>query len=272
MKERRSKKLIWCFLFSFLIHMLLLLLIVQEPKEPKEPDLRALDVELLKTKKRLADIAKPKEEKRPKKADFIGQYDSTVKEEQVAATPSKPGVPQPQKSLTKPPTPQSVPEELPEKKEKLATLFSKRKAQPQKKTESSKDSAWKKPGSFPEDFYPDYKVGPHTYLNVLRFPNVQYFVRLKRIFKMTFNPVPALRPYVYTNQVSRGHVEVVLGVVVDSSGRLARLFVIRGSGFGTYDQEALRTVRDSSPFAKPPSKILGSDNQLRMSWTFTVYL
>jgi TonB family protein len=268
MKERRSKKIIWCFLLSLLIHALLLLLISMEPAEPKPQELRALDVELLKSKKRLADIAKPKEEKRPEKADFIGQYDSRVKEEVVAATPSKPGVPRPQKSVEKPPER----EEAQKKQEKLAALFTERKQKAQKKSESSKEPAWKKFGSLPEDFYPDYKIGPHTYLNVLRFPDVQYFVRLKRIFKMTFNPSPALRPYVYSNQVSQGHVEVVLGVVVDPQGRLASLFVIRGSGFGSYDQEALRTVRDSSPFAKPPSKLLGQDNKLRMSWTFTVYL
>ena len=127
-------------------------------------------------------------------------------------------------------------------------------------------------GELPEDFFPDYKIGDHTYLNVLRFPNVQYFVRLKRIFKTTFNPVPVLRNYVMTNQVSRGTVEVVLGVEVDGGGRLARLFIINSSGLQGYDQEAVRTVRDSAPFAKVPDNLKDEDGILRMSWTFTVYL
>ena len=71
MKERRSKKILWCFLISLLIHALLLLLISRKPSESKPQELQALDVELLETKKRLADIAKPKEEKRPEKADFM---------------------------------------------------------------------------------------------------------------------------------------------------------------------------------------------------------
>ncbi len=147
-----------------------------------------------------------------------------------------------------------------------------KKEQARKEQQRKSQQSARQRGILPEDFYPDYKVGPHTYLNVLRFPNVQYFVRLKRIFKMTFNPIPILRNFAIARQVSRGHVEVVLGVVIDGGGRLARLFVIRGSGFREYDGEALRTVRDSSPFAKPPSNILGPDGQLRMSWTFTVYL
>jgi len=266
MNERRSNKLIWFLLLSLLFHSLLVLLLIPIPPQQKIAELEPIAVEIL--PKRIADIAKPKEQKRPKRADFLGQYDSTVKEEQVAVTPQQPGVPRPQKSIER--VEPQKPADTDAKK--LAALYSRKKEDARRKRESIREEALQKPGAFPHDFYPDYKVGPHTYLNVLRFPDVQYFVRLKRIFKLTFNPVRVLRQYIYSNQISRGHVEVVLGVVVDSGGRLARLFVIRGSGLGNYDNEALRTVRDSSPFSKPPSKLLGADGQLRMSWTFTVYL
>ncbi len=266
MNKRNKRKLPLFLLFSLLFHALLILFIATKPAEREAEKLAPLDVEILQPKQ-IADIQKPKEQKRPQKAKFIGQYDSTVKEERVAVTPPKKGTPRPQRAIERP---KQV--EKPEKKpDKLAALFAKKKEQAQKKSSGNRKAA-KRFGELPQDFYPDYKIGPHTYLNVLRFPDVQYFVRLKRIFKLTFNPVPVLRQYVYANQVSRGHVEVVLGVVVAPSGRLARLFVIRGSGFGKYDQEALRTVRDSSPFTKPPAKLLGPDGQLRMSWTFTVYL
>ena len=126
--------------------------------------------------------------------------------------------------------------------------------------------------SFAEDFYPDFKKGTHTYLNILRFPEVQYFVVLKRIFKTTWNPLSPLRELAFNNQISRGNLEVVLGVSVDGKGNLTEAFVFRSSGIPKYDAEALRTIRASSPFSSPPNKFLAKDGLLRMSWTFTVYL
>jgi TonB family protein len=107
---------------------------------------------------------------------------------------------------------------------------------------------------------------------VLRYPEVEYFVRLKRIFKMTWDPVTALRRDIQGNSVAQGAVSVVLAVSVNKEGSLDELFVLRSSGMGNYDQEALRTVRASSPFAAPPTKFLEKDGLLRMSWTFVVYM
>jgi len=122
------------------------------------------------------------------------------------------------------------------------------------------------------DYFPDVKVGKNTYLNVLRYPEIGYFVRLKRQFRMTFNPVPSLSDYFRTTQVAQGSVEVVLAVCVGRSGNLSELFVMRSSGIGSYDHEAMRTVRASAPFAAPPDKFTADDGVLRMMWTFTVYL
>lgn len=199
----------------------------------------------------IADIEPPAKEEKPDKAKFAGLYDSRVDEEQVAATPLHPG----------------------QKKSKAA------KPADQKKKQETKQAATKPAGegdsaleSLPEDFYPDYKVGGHTYLNVLRFPKIGYFVRLKKIFRTTFNPAPSIRSSLSSNQVSSGQVEVTLAVGVDVRGNLAELTVIRSSGLPLYDEEAIRTIRDSSPFAAPPSELLKEDSKLRMVWTFTVYL
>ncbi|MFH1829955.1 MAG: energy transducer TonB [Pseudomonadota bacterium] len=101
---------------------------------------------------------------------------------------------------------------------------------------------------------------------------MEYFVRLKRAFKIAFNPIPALRNHFSYNRVTRGSVDVVLGVSVNRLGDLSELFVFRSSGIDEYDREALRTVRSSAPFSTPPEKFIDDDGLLRMSWTFTVYL
>lgn len=264
--RRRAWHVLWFLLLSLFFHFVFFIVLPQPASQPDPEELQALDVTLVKKPHKLADIMPPKQEVRPKKADFIGMYDSTVKEEQVARTPPNPGTAQ------KAAKPQELPkpEQRQQEQESLASVYAMKKEQAKKREAAASPSS--RIGELPEDFFPDYKVGNHTYLNVLRFPNVQYFVRLKRIFKTTFNPVPVLRNYVMTNQVSRGTVEVVLGVVVDGNGRLAKLFIINSSGLQGYDQEAVRTVRDSSPFAKVPDNLKGEDGLLRMSWTFTVYL
>ena len=126
--------------------------------------------------------------------------------------------------------------------------------------------------ALPDDFYPDYKKGSRTYLNVLRHPDIQYFVLLKRVFKTTFDPIGALRAAFTNNQITRGSVETVLGVTLDAKGNLAELFVFKSSGISEYDQETLRTIRASAPFSTPPQKLLDAEGVIRMSWTFTVYL
>ena len=89
---------------------------------------------------------------------------------------------------------------------------------------------------------------------------------------MTFNPAPVLRGHFLNNRVTQGSVEVALAVSVNKTGKLSELFILKSSGIYSYDQEAMRTVRASAPFASPPDKFLEDDGLLRMSWTFTVYL
>lgn len=122
----------------------------------------------------------------------------------------------------------------------------------------------------PEDYYPNYNYGAHTYLNVLRYPDVEYFVRLKRAFKQTWSPMSAVQQYIASGGRS-STIAVVLAVSVDPSGNMSELFVLRGSGNAGYDQEALRTIRANAPFSAPPEKLL-KEGLLRMSWTFIVYM
>jgi len=64
----------------------------------------------------------------------------------------------------------------------------------------------------------------------------------------------------------------VMAVTVTAGGQLQELFVVRSSGIPGYDEEAMRTIRQSAPFSAPPEKILGKDHSLRMTWNFITYL
>lgn len=252
---------------SVLIHAILLFALSYQVKIPelKEDVVEIIPVIEKGNKYEIADIARPAVEKRPKKARFLGMYDSSVDEEKIARPAPRLG--KKGKSGTR--------QAVRPPKVKKRDLYDIDKSLFAMKTPDIRDSIGDGGDigpQFREDFYPDYKLGQHTYLNVLRYPDVDYFVRMKRQFKMTFNPVPALRSHFSSNRVTQGSVEVALAVSVDEKGNLAELFILKSSGIPTYDHEAMRTVRSSSPFASPPDKFLEDDGLLRMSWTFTVYL
>ncbi len=260
---------VWPYILtSLLAHILLFIIVpmiffVPEMNEEQIVEIIPLNLDS-KSSYRIADISKPDNEVRPDKAKFLGMYDSAVKKESVATGfhrgKGKRG----------------------EGRERGGKKKSKRKSKDrllsfnpkifEKGYKVTSEKRGGDEGRRAQDFYPDFRRGANTYLNVLKYPQVEYFVRMKRAFKVTFNPGPTLRSHFLGNHVARGSVDVVLGVTVNGSGELAELFIFRSSDVPAYDREAMRTVRASSPFSAPPDKFLEGDGMLRMSWTFSVYL
>lgn len=269
--ERRHERLTPFVLLSLLLHVLIFVvspLFMTAFPLPQEEVVEILPLLEEGDEYRIADIAPPAVQQRPEQAKFVGQYDSTAKEERVASDQpgrtdrgrgEKPGE-------AKPPASNPL-----QKKHDLyrvdPDLFARQESRAESGVEEEGGAARNL-----DDYFPDFRRGEHTYLNVLRFPDVDYFVRMKRAFKLTFNPGPPLRAHFLNNRITRGSVEAVLGLSVNAQGELSELFIFRSSGISEYDQECMRTIRASSPFAAPPQKFLEKDGLLRMSWTFTVYL
>ncbi len=322
--KKQKKIILFFFLISILFHGLLVLFFyvvpkyAKTPEVPKETQVLWVDPQLPKNFD-IADIERPPVEKRPTKAKFVGQYDSSPPEEIVARPKPKPKIMkenpfssvEPEKVASKSAKSQEAQKASEEKIEKKVVKkenpsktpkavegeaatqapvkdfsdFSLKPedVKPPSSHSSPKDFSFKSSGSglslgrptspdlFAHDYYPDYKIGGKTYLNVMKLQDVSYFVRMKRILKMRWNPVPPIERYMMSNRLTAGKVECVVGLSLDSTGNIAEMFMIRSSGLGAYDQEAVQTIRDSSPFAAPPSDYV-KDGRLNMSWTFTVYL
>lgn len=252
----RRDSLLLFLAISLLMHLFLVLTSASYLEKKKLEESPAVELMLLNRTHQIADIEPPEKEQRPQEAKFIGIYDSTVENEQVSEAQAQPA------------SPRQTPADSPRVNEYRSDGVS---AHPVPRRSAPMDE----PDYFnpvPGDFFPDYKKGDRTYLNVLRFPKVEYFVRLKKIFRTTFDPVPSLRSSMMTTQISKGQVEVRLAVSIDRFGNLDELFVINSSGLPLYDAEAKRTIKASSPFAKPPADLLDTSSKLRMVWTFTVYL
>lgn len=278
--EDERPSLLPYFIASLLIHVLLVAFI---PSRTESPSWKEKMVEVFPVMEKtapfaIADIDKPAVERRPEKARFTGMYDSSVAQETVAISRR-------QKTEGGRQGAEGRRQEAEKRKQegkdaermtvgKKRSLYDiDRKLFASKAPDMGEKKGFEIGGSAAlQDYYPDYKIGGHTYLNVLKYPDVEYFVRMKRQFKMTFDPGPPLRSYFSANRVTRGSVEVVMAVSVDNDGNLKELFVLNASGIPNYDNEALRTIRASAPFASPPDRFLEDDGMLRMSWTFTVYL
>ncbi len=126
--------------------------------------------------------------------------------------------------------------------------------------------------SFVEDFAPSVTIGNETILNTEQIKQVQYFTRMKRSFRLAFNPEPPLVSYFRGHRLDRGQVVVGMKVKVAANGRLSSLTVFKSSGIPGYDQSAISAVRKSSPLGSPPSKYLDPTGQLNMTWYFITYI
>ena len=260
----RGRELFTALVVSLLLHILICVAFYYLPELNLGEKTNALEAFLITPDGgwQIADIEEPKVQEKPEQSKFLGMYNQRAGEETVARSSSESGV---QSSETR--TKKSTDDY------KLKTKTEDRKPDSEiamqepiklERNEVSSGSPESGLSGIPEDYYPDYKYGDHTYINVLRYPDVEYFVRLKRIFKTTWNPVPALKADMQATSISRGMVSVVMAVSVDKKGELSELFILRSSGLNNYDHEAIRTVRASSPFSSPPDKFL-EDGFLRMS-------
>lgn len=302
MSKWLRRTLIIAFIISILLHVLMFLLVVffhlPMPHAVTSDTIEVFDANDM----QIADQMLSGNRQVPKHAKHIGVEDNAVTEQTVARPlkerPQQRGRPKSQASIEgqqelvpKPHRDRSATSKLPFTKNSLyavdPSLFTMRQPTKQKLDRNLKPASPRK-RSLPrtavsstmnvesqaylsEDYYPNYSYGAHTYVNVLRHPDVEYFVRLKRAFKQTWNPIPSVQQYYAGGGARVNAIAVVLAVSVDTGGNMAELFVLRSSGSGYYDEEALRTVRANSPFSAPPEKLL-KENLLRMSWTFIVYM
>ncbi|MBI2083875.1 MAG: TonB C-terminal domain-containing protein [Deltaproteobacteria bacterium] len=263
MNQPNDRRITIAILFSLLLHLLLLYFFTHPLTLSK---VASEELEVFLEKKQIADISPPEKEKRPEKARFLGLYDSQVEEEQVASTPYT--APSGRRIVT-----DSEGRDLPKKDQEGegAQYAAKTPDTGVMEQEGEEDLGT----VLPEDFFPNIRVGERTYLNVLRYPKIGYFVRIKKIFKLTWDPRPALSQYFFANQIVSANVQATVCFQIDRKGNLRRAFVCRSSGLPLYDEEAIRVVRDSAPFETPPRELLkmdgNNDGVLDISWGFIVY-
>lgn len=276
--SRLKKNMILALAISIMIHLLVTVGVYLLANLSQSDVLPIVDAVLVDESHgwQTVDIPEPLKQEKPDNAKYLGQYDMKTNHETVQdprlTLPSREAA---RSSAGGNPPPPLDPSKLTSFDRQL---FAMNDARPSPKGAKStlqtevSEQLGKESGVLPEEYFNDYRFGEHTYLNVLRHPDVEYFVRLRRVFRLAWNPIPVVRQALAFQQVTRGQVRVVLAVTVNKKGELDELFVLHGSGVPGYDDEALRTVKASSPFSTPPTKFLENDGRLRMCWSFIVYM
>lgn len=224
----------------------------------------------------IVDLVEPANEIAPEKTRLIGVRNNTTTEETVATpkppapqrTPNAAAAPQPRApratAQKPPPSADSLPEPAPHANRKAPA------------TALSATLHGGAAASMPEEYFRNYKKGPHTYVNVLKHPDVDFFVEMKRSVRTTWNPSRPLQADLTEELYRRGTVGVVLAITVDARGNLVEKSILKPSGIPSYDQEALRAFNASAPFFAPSPKALAidgvADDVIHMSWALVTYV
>jgi TonB family protein len=123
-------------------------------------------------------------------------------------------------------------------------------------------------GGQPTNYLPEIAFGEETLLSTREFKYSSFFVQMKRQMEATWHPQAILRQ---ADPRGRDHFETVLEIVLNATGALDSARVVRSSGLTPLDDEALRTVRDASPYVNPPKELADAAGRIVIPrWHFII--
>jgi TonB family protein len=97
---------------------------------------------------------------------------------------------------------------------------------------------------------------PYGYMNALHQGFHDFFAK----------PLAAPTMWPQDSPLNDPTLRVVLRIVIDASGRLARVTVLKTSGNADYDAYALQAVRKGSPYPAVPPELLSSNGRFYVDW------
>lgn len=60
----------------------------------------------------------------------------------------------------------------------------------------------------------------------------------------------------------------VVLITIDAAGKVADVNVVKGTGVPELNEAIRRSIKDASPFPKPPTRLLSRDDRARVRWQF----
>lgn len=318
--KRRPRARYWlgAFFVALLLHLILLPVLLYEmnssdslPKQapfkvrfnPSQKQLaqkldQPITNNVLPKNKQLVDIAKPQEEKKPEKADYLSEYDSSVKEQTKSnqASPNAPNItetPQQGKQSKMPEQGSSKPSKKPgtkaPKSETLAKPLEPGKRgqvpslMPNMQPDGEEGEREENPlvpsltelgkyaGTPFSDHLQDVEEDAATRLNTLQWRYASFFNRIKERVGREWDPRTPIRRYdPQGTKIGNQERLTVVKATIDKEGNVIQVMVHQPSGVYYLDDEALRAFRESGPFPNPPIALF--DGKSTFTFDFGFYL
>jgi hypothetical protein len=123
-------------------------------------------------------------------------------------------------------------------------------------------------GAPSEAFLRKLRRGDELKVNAQLFDYGQYINRMRDKLSQRWNARSVISPEMWSQRV----VQVSVAVILDKAGEIVELRNLATSRFKAYDEEALRTLRESGPFPNPPKSLIQEDGLVYMTWNFTLNL
>lgn len=120
----------------------------------------------------------------------------------------------------------------------------------------------------PNNYLPGVEIGNATLLNTREFAFAGYFVRMKRQMEAVWDP----RPVLYRTSTEKKPMYITsVSMVLDEKGKVLSANIERSSQVKELDEEAMRTIRQSSPYPNPPKELLAGDSKIYIpDWNFVI--
>lgn len=117
-------------------------------------------------------------------------------------------------------------------------------------------------------FFERLKKGEQLKIAALESDYGQFVIRMKKKIVQQWNP----RRVVNAKMYSLEQIRVDLGVILNPLGEVIDIRILTGSAFPEYDAEAVRAIRDASPYPNPHKSLIQADGMIYMPWTFTLFM
>jgi TonB family protein len=103
-----------------------------------------------------------------------------------------------------------------------------------------------------------------------RVPFAKYFIgmhaRIHPLFGDSF--LESLGSAAATDPMNDADLHTRLEIVIDRTGKVFRIGVVRTSGLPAFDAAVLEAVDRAQPFERPPAEVVSADGNVYMHWIF----
>ncbi|MEM7403324.1 MAG: TonB family protein [Myxococcota bacterium] len=218
--------------------------------------------------KQLVHVPKPTVAKRPKRAEFISEWDNTVSQQTRGKQTSTKS--QQHKAASKRKQQQRDAQRLPQQQKGPQISSSDNSRLQQILFPSQQQLQQQMQLDFADDLS-HLPTGDTTQLDTFSWRYATFFNRVKESVAQAWHPARQLRRY---NPDGAGlkdsRATTQLLITINRTGELVKVVLLRSSGFDYLDQAAQMAFWRAQPFLKPPAALFGEQQQVSFRFSFVV--